>query len=468
MIHDPSYYIKKTRLLSKIVFISGALNIITLALFVYWVTRERPPVPYFELKPANSDQEQLPLADFRNSLEVISNLRHLSFNELIGKLTQTQMIENGYSERDLTLSSLVAFHHFDIERALSSEPKEKRFLKWKNPYTNEQKILTIYPGLTDKQFDSISNFAKTEKWPLTSEGLFSLLQKQKHEQNIDPSLVETFVLTPQFTTFELLFNRSNIPPRKQNLLEVVLEGNWYYLKQFNEQQKTINDLSEARRQKILVDYIKQQSEAAAYLLLEMEWEFAIKKLEDAAVITILQLLPTKTPESERFALNLLTSPRSTSVWQQASLRLYEYAGESIPENWSYQTSLDRFAPTKENNKAEIPAVISVEPVLVKVQNAALKEPSKEVQKAKVAVSTKIAQGDKPKIKAVSSTSSTNSVSSVKPTTQPKKQPYRVYIVQEGDSLWKISRRFAVDMEALKQFNQLKTNAIKPGSVLKIP
>jgi LysM repeat protein len=58
----------------------------------------------------------------------------------------------------------------------------------------------------------------------------------------------------------------------------------------------------------------------------------------------------------------------------------------------------------------------------------------------------------------------NSVSSAKRVNQP----YRLYIVQEGDSLWKISRRFGVDMEVIKRANELQSNAIQPGTMLKIP
>ena len=45
---------------------------------------------------------------------------------------------------------------------------------------------------------------------------------------------------------------------------------------------------------------------------------------------------------------------------------------------------------------------------------------------------------------------------------------RIYIVQEGDSLWKLSRRFRVDVDKLKTHNQLESNNLRPGRTLKIP
>lgn len=45
---------------------------------------------------------------------------------------------------------------------------------------------------------------------------------------------------------------------------------------------------------------------------------------------------------------------------------------------------------------------------------------------------------------------------------------RLYIVQEGDSLWKIARRFNVDVEHLRAHNKLKSDALKPGTPIRIP
>ncbi len=393
---------------------------------------DRPPTPYFELKPANRSQQQVPLADVRSCGTVIAHLSKLSFDQLLSKLQETKLIENGYTERDLALACLVNFYHFDLARALGKSFKpQQRLLLWKNETMNEAIPLVIYPGLTQLQFETILQLAKTEQWPLTPRGLFLLLQKQKGEQNIDPSLIEAFMTTSEFLAVELLFKRGEVPLSKQELVEVILEGNWFLLSQFVEQQRQLNDLSQAKREKFLLDYIAKGSQAAAYLLLKTELEFASKKLDNAQVVTILQLLPRKTPESERFALSLLMSPRSTSVWQQASLKLYEYAGEPIPKDWNYQTSLKRF-------------VSKDIPILQKEVNHSSSKPM-------IAAETR------------------SHVATIRPVQDRlASTQYRLYIVQEGDSLWKISRRFGVDMEILKKKNQLKSNAIKPGTVLKIP
>jgi LysM repeat protein len=45
---------------------------------------------------------------------------------------------------------------------------------------------------------------------------------------------------------------------------------------------------------------------------------------------------------------------------------------------------------------------------------------------------------------------------------------RRYVVQEGDSLWKISRKFGVDVNALRKMNHMQSDFLKPGAALYIP
>jgi hypothetical protein len=366
---DPNVFLQKIRRLNQALVISGAINIAVLGLLSYWIVRERPPSPYFELKPATEEQQALPLADHRGYSEVIQSLYQLPFEQLVAHLEHSQLVESGYAERDLALAALISFHHFDIDRALLGEGTlhQKRLLLWKNKITGESVPLKVYPGLTDRQFESIMSFAKTERWPLTTMGQFLLLKKQQTEGNQEESLKEAFHLTPEFSAIEMLFNRSEGQVPKEELLTLLLEGTWPDLARFASQQKQAHDLSAARRQKLLLDYVKGGSKKAASLLLRLEGDFAAKKLDDGQVIAMLKLLPQRTPESEKFALDLLLSPRSTEVWQQAAQRLYAYAGEPMPKEWNYKVAVERFTlqkiavPTKLpiEKVATLPVVASV-------------------------------------------------------------------------------------------------------------
>jgi len=50
-----------------------------------------------------------------------------------------------------------------------------------------------------------------------------------------------------------------------------------------------------------------------------------------------------------------------------------------------------------------------------------------------------------------------------------KKPTEVkYVVKKGDSLWKISRKYKVTVEAMMAINELKDDRLKPGQELIIP
>lgn len=514
MDREPSFYLNKIRYLSRALIVSGMLNIGVLALLSYWIVRERPPTPYCGLKPADPVQEEISLADHRSFPDLIASFRRQPYARLITHLHNSRMVEDGYRVRDLALSALVAFHYFDIGRALSAEPNQKRFLKWKNPKTDQETVMPIYLGLSDLQFEFIIAFSKTENWPITSQGAFLRLQNQKKKRGPDASLAETFFLSPEFLTVELLFRRTETRIGKKELLDIILEGNWDALRQFTDHQRQINDLSVARRQKFLLDYIDLQSEAAAYQLLEIENEFAMKKLDDDQAVALLKLLSRKTEKSEQFALSLLTGARTRSVWQNAASRLYEYAGEPIPEHWNYIAALRRFAPemvaglTRESKKITETITTPVDIItnaVIKSEKSSLpgknlRDPKKNTpgtssEKALTAITlpapavsgketvgkdkkaNSLGKGYADKPASLNVTRSTERKTdrpiamqqkpgSVKIVAQEGRARY--YVVQEGDSLWRISQRFHVDLDTLKNHNQLKSNAINPGITLKIP
>lgn len=469
MTSDPLLFIKKIRHLSLALIVSGILNIGVLSLLLYWVLRERPPTPYCELKPASSEQQQIPLADQRGCPEVLAQLSQLSFSQLVSNLSNAQLIENGYAERDLALACLMTFHYFDLQRALpkNAQPEQKRLLAWKPKGQEATTMLVVYPDLTQQQFDVLMQFAKTERWPLTAEGLFLMLKNQKEKNTFDDHLIETFVLTPEFWTVELLFNRSGQKAQKQEILTVLLEGNWTILKQFVDQQRQVHDSSDARRQKFLLDYIKAGSSSAAILLLKTEWEFAVKKLDDQQVIAILQLIPEDLVEAMPFAKEMLASPRSTNVWKQASDWLYVQAGEEIPKNWTHHAALMRFLPEKASIQLISKPSIIPTPIVNQL-------PSLTRTKTVPTASIKNHSTNKPLSIIAQVNPKTSSIQPIKKIIEDKKAEPTVpaiplvYVVQEGDSLWKIAQRFGLKVDEIKKFNHLKSDNLKKGSSLKIP
>ena len=85
-------------------------------LFAYSFIKERPPTPYCEARPATKEEQQAPLASERTNGDVIRYFRKMSLQQLVTKLDNLELVENGYTQRDLALASLVAFYQFDLEQ----------------------------------------------------------------------------------------------------------------------------------------------------------------------------------------------------------------------------------------------------------------------------------------------------------------------------------------------------------------
>lgn len=463
---DPLSQIRK---LTMALIISVALNIILVVLFFYWTIKDTTPKPYFELRPANKEEQQLPLAMDHSNSDVIRYLRLLPMERLIARLNQTQLIENGYTLRDLALACLVDVHHFDLERALKGypQPDQKRNIIYGKRRNGKDAELTIYAGLSDKHFQAIIDFATTERWPLTSQGLFLALRKQKADHL---SLTDAFFMTPEFLSVEMLFGRSDVPVEKIELLQMILQGDWTMLSTFVEQQKVHQDLSAARRQRFLLDYIQHQSPAAALLMLKTDEAVAVRKLDDHQVIGILRLLENKSPEGEKFAISLLTSPRSDNVWKAAAQRLYAYAGEPMPEKYHHHAALSRFVSNSAVMVISDPSISN-----------AITAPLPTTKKLFVSTPPTAEQNPKPSSR-VKNTSSIQTPPNIKmsvhnilpPAMRTQAQAARptrrerFYVVQEGDSLWKIAKRFNVDVEQIKANNRLDSDFLKPGRPLVIP
>lgn len=403
---------------------------------VYVLMREKPPAPYFELKPAGKHEQAQPLALDHSNAEILRAMRRLPVEQLVAQLSDQQLVENGFHLRDLSLASLVAFHHFDLSRALLGlpQPEQLRSVVFGKLKNGEPAVVTLYPSLTEEQFQAIIRFAHTEKWPLTSQGLFQILRRSfALKQAPDPTVVDAFYLTPEFLSVELLFNRSERGVEKQELLQLIGEGEWKMLATFAEQQRSVQDLSSARRQRFLLDYIEQRSRIAAFIMLKTDADFAAHKLDDPHVLELLRLLPHKTPEAEQFAIELLTSPRSDAVWKMAARRLYAYAGEQLPDTYQHHAAIKRFVSKDAKEETKTPKKVAVALPLTKPKPTKQKPPTAMAKK---------------------------------PT--PSEKPLRTHVVQEGDSLWKIARRYKVEIDAIKKANKLQSDLLKPGTTLKIP
>lgn len=416
------------RRLTLALLFSGVLNILLLTLFFYWIIREKPPLPYFQHKPTEQILPESIIVKDSSTDEILQRFRQFSIEQLTAKLSHTELVENGYTQRDLALASLVTLHHFDLPRALKglSYPLQQRKLSFRSE--GKEYPLTIYSGLTEAQYQAILEFVQTEKWPFTSHGLF-LIWKQQAEKQQDPTLAEAIYLTPEFMSVETLFNRNGNAPDKKKLLQMLAEGSWESLHDFAEQQRMTQDLSPGRRLQFLLTYLSQGSTTAAYTLLSLDLNFVSKKLDDTTICQLLALLTRKTEEAQAFALQMLQSPRSDQVRYAAAARLYEFAGEQVPTTYSYNEVLSHFGLVNTAPKKNSPMK---PPMVYQTKEVALVSPAP------------------------------------KPKNNPTVPKTKTYVVAERDTLWKIARKHKVSVDALKKQNNLKSDTLRTGMTLKIP
>ncbi len=139
----------------------------------------------------------------------------------------------------------------------------------------------------------------------------------------------------------------------------------------------------------------------------MDFDFALKKLDDRGILQLLALLKQQTDLTMRFCVELLKSPRSSLIWDAAAMTLYSYVGEIPIQPIDHKTVLAKFSFGED--KASAPPPVQTAP----------------------AVSC-------------------------------------YHVVGEGETLWKISRTYKVKVEEIVQLNGLEKDALYPGMTLKLP
>lgn len=395
-------WILKTRRLTQALIISGTLNIALVATFAYSVFKERQVSAPIELAPAGKEKS---LSSLSNE-KLLRAYSLLSFQDLLLRLENKDLIEDGYTRRDLALACLVAFHHFNLERALGGLDLQKRYIPFRNTDGEEQIPLAVFPGLVDFQYEAILHYARTEKWPFTPQGLFFEIQRTTPR---DPTLLEAFYLSPQFQTVNLLFTRTDLKIERELIVEMLAQGNWNTLHTFTKDQRQSQDLSLDKRRAFLLTYVASRSPLAAKILLDTDLEFVSKRLSDSELLTLFDLLPQNDQQLVPLARELIISPRCDAIWQRAATILYATVSETPPHPYDHTQTLKRFT--------------------------ALQFPS----------------SPPPPPRPVTPTSS-----------------QRTHTVQAGESLWKIARQYRVSVESIKRQNHLESERLRPGKKLEIP
>lgn len=300
--------VKKFRVLTFALIFSGALNMGLLAAMVASAAQEGPILGTFGLRSPTAEQKV-------SNLACLKEMSKLSFRELVALLTNRELIEEGYSKRDLALSTLVSFHNFNLEKAIGPIVQKR---------TIQDGQIELYPDLSEPQFEAVIRFAYQEKWPLTSKGLFALLQTLPHPR--DTSLEQAFSLTPEFFALQVLFQKTGAPQDPDLLVRLAAEGSFELLDQFTKEQTQLLDLSVEKRRRLLLSYLAHKSSTAAELLVKTDSTFALKRLDDKGMLDLLSLLNQKTVPSEIFCASVLQSTRSDAIRMTAGNKARQWGG----------------------------------------------------------------------------------------------------------------------------------------------
>lgn len=403
-------WIRRLRLLTELLIVSGAVNIFFLVFFLYsTISRKHIKI---EVSPRKEIEKK---KEFSNS-EYFSKISSLGFRELISLLSNDELIEEGYRKRDIALGCLITFHEFNVEKALINQGLQKRKVFYPLAKSEKKEVLLI-AGLSDHHYESIIHFAFSEKWPLTSKGLFLLLKKW--EKPRDVSLEKAFLVTDEFYIISNLFSQSDLEIRQPSILDLICECSWEFVENFIQQQKKAFDYSKERRLQFLLDALAEKSKTAAELLLKTDFIYALKRLSDSKILQLLSLLNDQTKELEQFCVELIKSSRSDLVWQNAAAKLYKFFGQAIPKELVQKDVLKKFVFTDD-----------------------LKSKWQKQEINPASLSTLLWGKDK--------------------------LANNIHIVKEGENLWKIARLYKVDIDELVRVNHLESNRIYPGLEIVIP
>lgn len=376
---------KNLRWLFQTLALSLILNVVFVSIFFYFLIRENPFPFEFDHNPAALQKTVVTC-----NKDQIASFYNLSYEALFEELNHDELLEDGYAKRDLALSILVGKHHFDLKRALKKNVIASKFIGY------EKETLPLFPGLKTNDFQEIKSFAFKEKWPFTCKGLITIAKAKGLEK--DHSLAITIAQTTEFQLVESLFKEVKVPIKRKWLLAMILESDVENFIQIYDSQTKNLDLSESKRQQLLVTYIKKGSQSAVSLLLLTDWDFALKRLDDETLLLVLNQLPINSKKAVLFASELLKMPRSDLVLKKAA----ELTGSK--------------------------------------EVAQIRPPRASVGELR------------PKFRD-------------KPPSSPSPSQH---VIQNGETLFTIARKYHVSMQELKRINQLPSTSITPGKTLKIP
>jgi hypothetical protein len=242
-------------------------------------------------------------------------------------------------------------------------------------------------------------------YPFTLQGLLERYRMNAQDRN----LLQAIMQNGQYKALvERLTHDKKLS--EERVFRLIVESPWQELSQLEER----GGESDVRRL-FIQKMIPHAPKDACNALYELDPMYAVHTLDDRQVLVMLESLDRPNLVKE-YALKLFMGMRSSGVRKHAALVLCQLAG------------FDPKTTTKD----------------VLLRHYGVQRPC------------------------AATPPSTKSVSIKKPEPIVKRPVQIVHTVAKGENLWSIAKKYKVDVKAIKRVNSLQTDALQPGTQLKIP
>lgn len=411
--------LRKLQLLSAALMVSVSANI-GLGCALWRKCYMPPQMRFAELIIEQSDVGEANCA-------VLNQMSQWDYARLTVELSNQEIVEDGYSRAALALAMLVANFDFDVQRSLGEKALQKRTLKDAKGGVGYELIA----GLDGSDFEQIQLFARQEKWPITAQGLHRLIKQGSSLGGSFPHcseghlLADAFMASDAFASLERLFPK-DIPKSELMTIARCLEWDQLARTMSATSSPPIERYRALQRRQLLMSAVDQGCKTAAYLLILCDYDFSLRHTTDEDLAQLLCLLDTYTAEAMNIALSVLKSPRENAIRELAAKKAGGFL--NIP------------LPTKEDQWRLLARALLGKP------SDSSCELSPEVLQAR------------PDIK--------------KMTTEhihfnQTGESERTHVVQRGDTLWKLSKRYGLTVQQLMALNALQRDLLRIGQILQI-
>lgn len=301
------FFLKKSKWLVHALIVSLTLNCALIATFSFFALKKN-----HKEEAAGSLKKKI-----RPASEMIASALKNYFSQplpiLIKELQDETLVEAGQRRCDLALACLVTLYHFDLEKALGGALVEKREVAFS--LDGKPVRFPLFAGLSQNTYLSILAFAESEVYPFTPEGLFKMLSTDF--QNSPPALREAFFYSSEFHLIERALFRAGFKGKKEQLLHLLLALDWEKIAAFANEVRVSDTGTFESLGFFLESFIEKGDPLAAQLLIELDKEYAIKRLSDSQLKTILSLAEPSSEKARAFFEEVSTSVRADRLRQQA-------------------------------------------------------------------------------------------------------------------------------------------------------